>query len=348
MRVAVLGAGAVGLGTAALLRQGGHDPVLWSPGLAAEGRVEIVAAGAITGVFPAAVAPDVGAAVAGADAVVLCLPAWAHRAVFDALATVLDGQAVIVSSHASLGGLYLRRALAAAGRTAPVVAWGTTVVTGRRTGPLACAVSNVRARVDAAAIPDADTPAGLVLCTALFGDRFVERDGLLAIQLSNVNPQNHLAMLLCNLTRAERGEDWGNYWGITPAVARLMEALDRERLAIAAAFGVAVRTLHEHFHWSFGVPLGPMAEMAAAVDAASPTVLGPKTLDSRYISEDIPYGIAVTEALAAIAGVPAPLHTAGVEMFGALSGTDWRAANGMLAALGVRGMDVAGLQAAVG
>ncbi len=347
MRVAVIGGGAVGLGSAALLRQGGHAPVLWSPSLAASpGPAMLRSAGAIAGEFAVEAAPTLEAAATGADAVLVCLPGWAHKAAFDALAPVLaPGQAVVISSHASLGGLYLHRL--AAGRGVPVAAWGTTAVTGRRTGALACTLSNLRAKVDAAAVPDAAGGPVLDLCRALFGDRFVPRDGLLAIQLSNVNPQNHLAMLLCNLTRAERGEAWGNYWGITPAVARLMEALDQERLALAAAFGVQVRTLHEHFHWSFGVPLGPMAEMAAAVDASGPAVLGPASLDTRYITEDLPYGIAVTEALAAIAGVPAPLHAAGVEMFNALCGRDFRAANTLLPALGLAGMDRAALLAAM-
>lgn len=346
MRVGVIGGGAVGLGSAALLRQMGHQPMLWSPGLSAQpGPAVLHSEGAITGMFDVHVADTAEAAADDASAVLVCLPAWAHRAAFDALAPVLGaGQAVIISSHASLGGLYLRR-IVKPGVT--VAAWGTTAVTGRRTGPLSCALSNVRTRADIAAIPATDGAAALHLCQALFGDRFTPRAGLLAIQLSNVNPQNHLAMLLCNLTRAERGEAWGNYWGITPAVARLMEALDAERLALAAACGVEVRTLHEHFHWSFGVPMGPMAEMAAAVDARSPGVRGPASLDTRYISEDLPYGIAVTEALAGIAGVPAPLHSAGVWMFNALCGQDFRAANTLLPAMGLDGTDLAALRAAM-
>lgn len=345
MRVAVLGAGAVGLGSAALVMQEGHRPTLWSPGLADRaGETEITATGAVEGVFPVRVAASVADAVPDADAVLLTIPGWAHRAVMDALAPCLAaGQAVVVSSHASLSGLYLHRMLAARGVRVPVAAWGTTAVTGRRTGALSCTVSNLRSKVDLAAVPAGDAGAALALCRALFGDRFVPRDGLLAVQLSNVNPQNHLAMALCNLTRIERGEDWGNYWGITSAVGRLMEALDAERLALAARFGVEVRTVREHFHHSFGVKLAPIAEQAALVDARGGAPLGPKSLDTRYVLEDVPYGIAVTEALGSIAGVPTPLHTAGVEMFSALYGRDFRRENTLLPALGLEGMDAEGL-----
>ena len=340
MRVAVLGAGGIGLGSAALLADQGHQPVLWSPSLTGDGGVApgeatIEASGVLAGSFVADIAGSVADAVQGADGVLIALPGWAHQAVMDEVAPHLTaGQAVIISSHASMGGLYLRRLLDARGlRQVPVIAWGTTAVTGRRTALLDCRVTNLRDQVDAAAIPAGGTAAGIALCRTLFGDRFVPREGLLAIQLSNLNPQNHLAMTLCNLTRMERGEDWGNYWGITPAVGRLMEALDAERLALAAHFGVRVRTVNEHFHLSFQVPLAPVAEQAAMVDARGGAPLGPKSLDTRYLLEDVPYGIAVTERLGALAGVPVPLHAGGVAMVSALLGRDLRAENGLLQAL---------------
>ncbi len=333
MRIAIIGSGSIALGSAALLSSLGHSPVIASRSLPA-GTISIDSSGAVAGRFAAEVAPTLDVAVGGVGAVLLAVPGWAHRASMEALAPLLtDGQAVLVSSHASLGALYLHRLLAARGCRALVAGWGTTVVTGRRTGPTACRVANVRAAVDAAAVPASRTGEALAVCRALFGDRFVPRANLLAIQLSNLNPQNHLAMLLCNLTRAERGEDWGNYWAITPAVGRLMEALDVERLALAARFGVEVRTVRDHFHLSFQLPLAPVWEQAAALDARGGAPLGPKSLDTRYISEDVPFGIAATEWLGRRAGVPVPLHAGGTEMFCALMGQDLRAQNDLLPAL---------------
>ena len=136
---------------------------------------------------------------------------------------------------------------------APIVAWGTTLTTGRQESPTEVNVATVRQRVDMATVPESDVDAGYALCNDLFGDHFVKRDGLLAIALSNLNPQNHLAIALLNLTRMERGETWGQGENVTPAVGRLIEALDRERLAIAEAFGLRVKTVQEHFSLSFHV-----------------------------------------------------------------------------------------------
>src|ERR1700758_804326 len=93
------------------------------------------------------------------------------------------------------------------------------------------------------------------------------REDLVSISLSNVNPQNHLGIALCNFTRIERGEPWINWYGLTPSVGRLIEALDQERLAVAAAFGTAVRSVRDHFHLSYHVPHGPVGDAGAILAA---------------------------------------------------------------------------------
>jgi opine dehydrogenase len=269
--------------------------------------------------------------VAGADAVLLALPANHHRAVIDAVAAHLSpDQIVIISGHLSFGALYLSKRLAARGVAVPIVAWGTTVVTGRRTGTLAVRVGSVRAKVDACALPGRDATASLDLCRTLFGDRFVPRSDVLAIALSNVNPANHLGIALCNLTRMERGEVWRQNENITDAVGRLLEALDAERLAIAAAFDLSVRTLREHFHLSFHVPPGPIGEMARAMAAQGDATLAPASLDTRYVTEDAPFGLLPTILLGRLAGRPAVLHEAGLTLLSALYGRDLAADNDLL------------------
>ncbi len=326
LRVAVLGAGGIGLGTAALLCRDGHDPVLWSR---AGSPATVDATGAIEGRFQPRVAETCAAAVAGADVVLLAVPGYGHRAVMDACAPWLAaGQTVVVSSHMSLSAAYLRQLCPAT----PVVAWGTTLVTGRRTGPGAVWVTHIRSRVDLAELPRG--AGGMALCQALFGDRFVDRGSLAAIALSNLNPQNHMAIALCNLTRMEKGERWKQYANTTPAVGRLMAGLDAERLAVAAAHGVAVRTLAEHFRLSFGADGETMGDMAASLAARPGDPNGPATLDSRYVLEDVPFGLWPTVCLARAAGVPVPLHEAGVNVFSALYGRDFAAENDILPAIG--------------
>ena len=339
MRVAILGAGSIAFASAALLEHNGHTPVLWSPSGARTAALAtgtpLTATGAIEGTFHPAVAPTCAAALTGADVVYIAAPGYAHRAIIDqAVAHLRPNQPVVFSSHMSFSLLYLLQRRAPFGPPPMLVAWGTTVVTGRQPSHTETLVNNIRAKVDMAVLPATAARDGQALCTTLFGDRFVLRDSLTAIGLSNLNPQNHLAIALCNITRMEMGEHWLQYGHITGAVGRLMEALDAERLAIAHAYGVTVRTLHEHFRLSFAATGDTMADMARSLSDRGADVAGPATLDSRYVTEDVPYGLWPTICLARAAGVPAPLHEAGVQMFSALYGRDFAAENDLLPAIG--------------
>ena len=349
LRVSILGAGAVAYGAAAFLARAGHDPLIWSPSgtrtaaLAAGQR--LVSRNAIDGSFPVRVAASCADAVASADAVLLALPANGHRLALEAAAQHLgDGQPFIISSQASFGALYLSRLLAARQVRAPIVAWGTTLTTGRQESPTEVNVSTVRQRVDMATVPASGIEAGYALCNELFGDHFVKRDGLLAIALSNLNPQNHLAIALLNLTRMERGETWGQGENVTPAVGRLIEALDRERLAIAEAFGLRVKTVQEHFSLSFHVPLASVSEMNQEMHRQGRGGFGPKTAESRYVLEDVPFGLVPTVVLGRLAGRPATLHDAGLALFSAAYGRDFVQDNDLLPELGLERLSAAALQ----
>ncbi|WP_353475927.1 NAD/NADP octopine/nopaline dehydrogenase family protein (plasmid) [Salipiger sp. H15] len=336
LSVGIAGAGSIAFGTAAVLESRGHRTALWSPsGTGTDGLGQgLTASGALSGVFHPEVAGSAEALVTGRDVVLIAVPGYGHKAVMDAIAPHLSaGQQVIVSSHASFGAVYLSELLAARGLTLPVTAWGTTALTGRRTGPAACNVNTIRAKIDMCTVPASAQDGALETCRTLFGDVFVARDGLLAIALSNLNPQNHMGIALGNMTRMEHGETWSQAGNVTPNVGRLMEALDEERLNIARALGLSVKTIFEHYHQSYHVPVASIHEMNAALVEAGTGGQGPATADSRYVTEDVPYGLVPTVVLGDLIGLPAELHRSGVKLFSAMYGRDFEEENELLAAL---------------
>lgn len=335
VKIGIAGAGSVALGTAALLADNGHLPMLWSPSgegtraLASGGP--LVATGAIVAESMPRIASDAAELVGENDCLLIALPAYGHKTVMDALAPhIRQGQQVIISSHASLGAVYLRDLLAARGVDAPVTAWGTTAVTGRKQSPTKVKVNTIRKLIDLCTVPETHAGAGLALCQELFGDRFQPRSGLLAISLSNLNPQNHMGIALGNMSRMERGEIWSQGENVTPNIGRLLEALDTERLAIADALGLEVRTIFEHFHLSFHVPVASISEMNQKMHADGNGGMGPATADSRYVTEDVPYGLCLTAELGRMVGRPALLHEAGIRIFSSMYGRDFAKENELL------------------
>jgi len=328
---------------------------------------------------------------------------------------------IIISSHASLGAVYFMQILREEWRQhlltrdqSPVTgnkslndigvritAWGTTVITARKTSGTSVNVLTVRKVVDFCTVPSVPDAAessqwnqeetlqptlnlatsmgelignGHNLCTALFGPRFKCREGgLLAISLSNLNPQNHLGIVLGNMSRMDPPQppppppefeqkiadtatsQWYQGQNITPNVGRLMEALDRERLDIAKALDIDVRNIYEHFSWSFHVPIetpvmdnddGEALSMKMRPLSVSEMnqqmhhylqndVLGPASPDSRYVLEDVPYGLVLTVILGRLVDRPAILHEAGIKIISAMYGRDFMVENELLQGLGL-------------
>ena len=157
----------------------------------------------------------------------------------------------------------------------PIIALGTTVTTGRQLGPTQVRIANIRKRVDVATLPTEASKHGLAVCQELFGDRSAPRSDILAIATRTLTAEPH-GIAILNLTRMERGKSLGPEREIpTDAVGRLLEALDAERLAIADAIGAEVRTIREHYHLSFDVPVGSVGEMSRAMHRRGDRTLGP-------------------------------------------------------------------------
>lgn len=347
-RVAVVGAGAIARAYAVLLARHGHAAALWSP--RGTGLHDVPASGSPGASWPAAahvrlraeglVSGDHDVAVlagpadlAQAEVVLVAVPANAYAGTLPRIAPHLrDAQLVFVSGALSLAPLWLAEMAAAHGGRPTVAASGTTVATARvRDGGVA--VNTVRTRVAVAALPRGAAPAVRTTLATLFGDRFDEAGDLLAVTLANINPVAHSAMALCNLTRMEYGEAWPQYHYLTPAVARLVEAMDRERRGIAAAFGHDLAPIAAHFQRSFDVPQDHLAEIAAELHRRRGGPPGPTTLDSRFVLEDVPFGLACNEALARVAGVPVPATSAAITLLSTLYARPFRDENPLLDAL---------------
>ena len=123
----------------------------------------------------------------------------------------------------------------------------------------------------------------------------------------------------------------------------MIGALDAERCAVAAAFGLPVRTIEQHFEYSFDLPRAPLAEQAALLHARRGGPPGPTTLDTRFVLEDAPFGLVFTSTAARIAGVRTPLTDACIDILSALWGRDLAADNDVLPALDLGKIDGMGL-----
>lgn len=147
---------------------------------------------------------------------------------------------------------------------------------------------------------------------------------ILQTSLQNGNPVIHPTITLMNVGLIERtGGDFEFYHeGVTPAVGRLIEAVDRERIAIGKKLGVNVIPDPE-----LGVMQGYMTE--ATYDTGfvtSPGFAGVKaqpSLDYRYFNEDVGYGLVFLQNLGQQVGVDTPVMSAVIQLVSLLMDRDY-------------------------
>jgi opine dehydrogenase len=147
---------------------------------------------------------------------------------------------------------------------------------------------------------------------------------ILQTSLQNGNPVIHPTITLMNVALIERtkGDFEFYHQGVTPAVGRLIEAVDKERIAIGNKLGVEVIPDPE-----LGVMQGYMTE--ATYDSGfvtSPGFAGVKaqpSLDYRYFNEDVGYGLVFLQKLGEQVGVATPIMSAVITLASLLMNRDY-------------------------
>jgi opine dehydrogenase len=351
--VAVLGAGAGGAAASAELILRGHGVRLWnrSPETLEPFRAEgVVRYEGLLGdgtARPDVVTADLAEALDGAEAVLVCLPALAHEQLAAALAAGGASVPIVLNPGHTGGALHFRRVfLDSHVELPPIAEFSTLTYVARKYAPGTVTVSGVAGRVRAAALPGGE-PA-LALARELFPAATPERD-VLAADLANVNLVLHPpgAILGAAWVEATGGDYLFYAEGVTPGVARVIAALDAERLAVARSFGHELDPLHREM-----AAIGTADPDAAAQDdlagairngAANAQIRAPESLRHRYYLEDFGYGLVPLLALARLAAVEAPVAAALVALAATLLERDFEVEGLNAERLGIDGLDRNGL-----
>jgi opine dehydrogenase len=142
--------------------------------------------------------------------------------------------------------------------------------------------------------------------------------------LQNANPIIHPAVTLTNAARIEQtGGDFLFYEeGVSDATGRLIEALDRERIAIGRKLGIRVVPDPE-----LAMRQGYMlADDYGEAYRTAPGFLGigaQPGLDHRYLNEDVGYGLVFFSELGRQVGVETPTIDAVIQVTSVLMARDY-------------------------
>lgn len=311
---AIIGAGNGGQAFAAYLSLKGHAVKIYDVSqktvdtLQALGGVKLEGNADVTGFGKIDLAStDLGAVIHGTDIVMVVLPSIYHKDIAEKMAPYLeDGQYVLLNPVAGLGIVEVKNALEAKGCQANIhLGCTSTLLFACRAVEVGrVAVSGQKDAFSAAALPASEN--------ALFADLFADicpqfhfAYDAIRVTLDNLNALVHPGPTLLYTGRIESGIDFEYYRDFTPSQGKLVEVMDKERMAIAEAFGIPVRTALDEYctmYPTHGHNVYEAIHNCPGYDG----IKGQKTLRTRYILEDIPFALEAIKAMGQVAGVKTP------------------------------------------
>ena len=222
----------------------------------ARGGIDVEADGKTIFAAIERVTTDLASAVDGADIVAVCTGGTYQEGVARGVAPLLrDGQTILLIQGNTGGALTFRRALDAGGCRAaidiaemdnyPYSCW--------RVSPTHIKPIVAKKGLQIAAFPGNRSEAVFARLGPLFPTA-VAAPTIASTSFMNANAMLHVANCVANAGKIDRGEGYKFYAeGVTSAVARLYQAINAERVAVAAALGATVPTLEDWFAQTYGV-----------------------------------------------------------------------------------------------
>lgn len=355
MRVTVVGAGNAGCAAAADLAQAGAEVTLYELPRFAGNLEPVRVRGGIrlvnrrmdgTGREGEArlteLTTDAACAARAAGVILVATQAAAHEEVAQTFAPYLSpGQAIVLFTGYG-GTLLVRKVLREAG-TPPDVLLGETVTLPylcRLDGPAQVHMHGKEYKaIPTAALPATDTKRLIDRLHPLY-PMLVPAGNVLETALLNSNVTRHTVGTLLNIGRIEyaQGEFWIYREAFTPAVWRVHDALDAEKMALLRALGLPPRSFREYRQLVMDLSFEEQAATGSK---------GPSSADTRYLTEDVPMGLVFFASLGEALGVPTPTARALIHLASLIGQTDYRATGRTLERLGVGSLTPAQLRAYV-
>lgn len=340
--IAVIGAGNGGQALAAHLASMGYNVRLYDRNPSKVGilnktkTIRLIGALELEGHLEFATT-DLRQAIEGSKLIMVATTATAHRSLATNMSTLLkDGQIIVLNPGRTCGAIEFRNTLEHEGLSTRVyVAEAQTLIYACRiveTGTVN--IIGVKDKVLISAYPASDTNYVMDVMRHMFSC-FHPAKNILQTSFENVGAMFHPAVVLFNEAAIERGDQFYFYRDMTDGLSRIIEYADRERIAVASAYGIKPISAFDWVSYAYnGVEGNTLCERMHN-NPAYYEILAPKTINCRQITEDIPTGIIPMAELGKAAGVPTPLFDSLITMCSILLNKDFMNEGRTLSRLGL-------------
>lgn len=338
MKIAIVGAGNAGCAVAADLTQKGHEVTLIKTSHAMHddnflylqennGKMTLSEFGEVKTAFIHRITRDI-AEVCGNEVVIIYIQTNFHEQLIERLAPFLQDDQIILINPGYLSTAYI---LKHCGNKKIIVAEAqSSFIDGRIMEPGLFKVGFRNVRNPIGIYPTSRREEAIKKLDQL-GERFVYLNSVVEAALHNPNLIVHTVGAVMSIPRIEysKGEFCMYHEAYTranPSTWRILEKLDGEKMDVLEKLGFERVPYVDACKYRNSLDDNKDAKEVFLDYAEMPTrAKGPTKVDSRYISEDVPQGLVMLEALGKYLDVKTPICTALIEIASAALGRSMRA-----------------------
>jgi len=291
------------------------------------------------------VLPQEQVAVQDAELIMVCVPSVGHVYHAKTIAPVLKPDQVIMLNPGHMGGaLQFYKSLRQFGYNGKINICETNTLTYacRMQGERTVGIYNIGTNIFFASLPASNSFCDKVISMY---PGLIKRPNVLYTSFSDLNAVIHPPGMLLNAAMIERtsGDFTFYYEGTTPAVAKLIAALDSERLQITKTLGIELDSFLEMFY-KWGMVIKEVYERGSIYTAMresipNRTIKSPSSLNDRYIHEDVGNGLVPMSLVAKAIGLQTPVMDAFINLAGIINGVDYWTEGLTLEKLGIEAVN---------
>lgn len=303
MNIAVLGGGNGGLAMAAYLCFNGHNVSLWNR---TRDNIDMIirnkyiyCEGEINGTFELdRVSDEIEEIVRGVSILLLTTPANSHCEIINKIIPYLHkGHVIILTPGRTFGSLVIKEILQNKNMNNIVLETQSIIFTCRKLTQNKVNILKLKQNIEISGVNMSELDAGLLGLPICLTSR-LKRSNTISTSLGNVGMILHVAPVLMNIGWIEYSEVNFKYYynGITQSIAKFIEKIDKERIAVAEKLGFELESTASWLQRVYG---GEGTDLYSTIKNVNEykSIDAPSSLKHRYIFEDITTGLAPLEFL---------------------------------------------------
>ena len=221
----------------------------------------------------------------------------------------------------------------------------------RAPGVVAC--FGIKNQLPAAALPARRTAEFLNLINPVF-PQFIAAENVWTTSINNLNPIVHPPMVLFNAGRIEAtgGKGWNLYAdGATESVCKVMLGMDAERMSLLkkiSSDGIPFKNAFENLYAQYSLEKKSLSEtLRQSPIHGDSTFQAPAFINTRYLNEDLPFGLTPWSSIGRMWDVATPKVDAVIRIASIMTDVDYFTEGLTVDELGIKGMSPEDVRALV-